>query len=460
MAKLERPAGEGHHEVRRRHRTEAPPRRRSRARPGGDLRRRKGQDRNQPQQAGQQPQGNRPLARTTPAPTSGRKPPTTSRTGSSASRAASAATPTSRLGSGPPRSATWSTSSATSAAWARPLKWDPVAERFTNCDEANKLLVAAKTARATNCRKSANWLLPNQNRSERREAPAPSTGGAFSAPRRPPAAGISLPCLIPADVLGGPDRPGANEQIHVGLIGAGGRPRDLATESPDDLKLVAVADCDRRQITSYLEAMRQSPHSIVAANCARYQDYRQMFAKEKLDGVFVATPTHARTLICIHAMQSGLDVYAEKPLTLTIEEGQYLIRAERKYERVLQVGTQQRSIPINNFGSDLVRNGALGAGENGALSQLPGARTAPRASPAGDARRNELGPVVQPDRAGAVQSHASSGTRPVGPLPRLRRRRTGLGRDRLGGPRLRPGAAGPGDRRHRPHGDLARRTGA
>ncbi len=85
-----------------------------------------------------------------------------------------------------------------------------------------------------------------------------------------------------------------------------------------------------------------------------------MFAKEKLDGVFVATPTHARVLICIHAMQAGLDVYAEKPLTLTIDEGHYLIRAERKYKRVLQVGTQQRSIPINNFGSDLVRNGALG----------------------------------------------------------------------------------------------------
>ena len=85
-----------------------------------------------------------------------------------------------------------------------------------------------------------------------------------------------------------------------------------------------------------------------------------MFDKEKLDAVFVATTTHARALICIHAMQAGLDVYAEKPLTLTIEEGQYLIRAERKYRRIVQVGTQQRSIAINNFGSDLVRNGAIG----------------------------------------------------------------------------------------------------
>jgi predicted dehydrogenase len=85
-----------------------------------------------------------------------------------------------------------------------------------------------------------------------------------------------------------------------------------------------------------------------------------MLEKEQLDAVVIATTTHARALICIHAMQAGLDVYAEKPLTLTIEEGQYLVRAEAKYGRVFQTGTQQRSIPINNFGSDLVKNGAIG----------------------------------------------------------------------------------------------------
>jgi predicted dehydrogenase len=174
------------------------------------------------------------------------------------------------------------------------------------------------------------------------------------------AAGMSLPYLIPSHVLGGPNRPGANEKVNVAIIGCGGRSRDLTKESPSDLKLVAVADCDRRQIPGYLAAARQFRNSIVAKNCTQYQDYREMFAKEKLDAVFVATTTHARVLICIEAMQAGLDVYAEKPLTLTIDEGQYLIRAERKYKRVLQVGTQQRSIAINNFGSDLVRNGAIG----------------------------------------------------------------------------------------------------
>ncbi len=171
---------------------------------------------------------------------------------------------------------------------------------------------------------------------------------------------IAAPYFVPSSVLAAPGRLGANDRIRVGLVGSGHRSRDLTKESPPDLQIVAVTDCDPRQITGYLEAAKDVPGSIVAENCRRYQDYREMFDKEDLDGVFVATTTHARASICIHAMQAGLDVYAEKPMTLTIQEGQYLMRAERKYNRVVQVGTQQRSIAINNFGSDLVREGAIG----------------------------------------------------------------------------------------------------
>jgi len=176
---------------------------------------------------------------------------------------------------------------------------------------------------------------------------------------RTTAAALAGPCFVPA-ALAAPGKPGANDRIRVGLIGAGFRSRELTRECPADVSLVAVADCDRRQSASYLAEAKRMPNSVVADKCGVYQDYRQMFDREKLDAVFVATTTHARALICIHAMQAGLDVYAEKPLAITIEEGQYLIRAEQKYNRVVQVGTQQRSIAINNFGSDLVRNGALG----------------------------------------------------------------------------------------------------
>lgn len=173
-------------------------------------------------------------------------------------------------------------------------------------------------------------------------------------------AACAVPFVIPATVLGKPGKPGANDRICVGMIGVGRRSSDLTKESPADLRLAAVADCDLRQIDAYLAATRKFQNSIVADKCPRYQDYRRMISQEKLDGVFISTPTHVRVLACIHAMQAGLDVYAEKPLTLTVAEGRQLVRAEKKYKTVFQVGTQQRSIDINNFGSDLVRNGAIG----------------------------------------------------------------------------------------------------
>ena len=192
---------------------------------------------------------------------------------------------------------------------------------------------------------------------------------------------LAAPAVIPATVLGQPGRTGANDRIHVGLIGAGFRARDLIAESPADLKLVAVADCDLRQIEECLSAVGKAPNRIVAEKCTRYQDYRRMLSGEKLDAVIVATPTHARALICLQAMQAGLDVYAEKPLTLTIEEGQYLVRAEEKFRRVCQVGTQQRSIAINNFGSDLIRSGAIGKVLTVLCPNFPGPRPRPPLPP-------------------------------------------------------------------------------
>jgi len=191
------------------------------------------------------------------------------------------------------------------------------------------------------------------------------------------ATALAVPSVIPATVLAAAGRPGANDRIYVGLIGAGHRSLNLTRESPADLKLVAVADCDLRMIADYLAGFRQVKGSIVTEKCSQYQDYRQMLSKEKLDGVFVPTTTHARVLACIHAMQAGLDVYAEKPLTLTIEEGQHLVRAEQNFRTVFQVGTQQRSVAINNFGSDLVRNGAIGKVLTVRCPNFPGPRPRP-----------------------------------------------------------------------------------
>ncbi len=178
------------------------------------------------------------------------------------------------------------------------------------------------------------------------------------------AGGLAVPCIIPRGVLASPGSPGANDRIAVGVIGCGGRVTALLHEAPVELQVAALADCDLRQMTTAstfgkaVTSMARYTPAFEKWN--RYQDYREMFDKEKLDAVFVTTTTHARALVCIHAVQAGLDVYAEKPLTLTIEEGQTLVKAVRKHKRVVQVGTQCRSLELYTWVNNLVRSGQLG----------------------------------------------------------------------------------------------------
>ena len=148
---------------------------------------------------------------------------------------------------------------------------------------------------------------------------------------------------------------GANDRIEVGIVGASGRAQWLIQhEDFGDARITSICDCYKPRMD---EAAKLHPDG---GKWSRYQDYRRMFEKEKFDAVFIETTTHARVLIAMHAMQAGLDVYAEKPLTLTVEEGQILIKTVRYYKRVLQTGTQQRSMPINVYASDLVRKGKIG----------------------------------------------------------------------------------------------------
>jgi len=166
---------------------------------------------------------------------------------------------------------------------------------------------------------------------------------------------LGFPLLLPRDVLGAAGRPGPNERLQIGFIGLGGRARwILKDEALPGAEVVALADCN-------LPRCEQAAKLIPGGErCRQYQDHRALLEKEKLDAVFVETTTHARVLICLHALQAGLDVYAEKPQSLTVAEGRVLVKAVKKYKRVLQTGSQQRSMPINMHASKLVREGAIG----------------------------------------------------------------------------------------------------
>ena len=140
----------------------------------------------------------------------------------------------------------------------------------------------------------------------------------------------------------------------MGVIGFGGR-ANLIHEAADVKGFQVVAACDSVPEKAN-RAMSRTFHKPWGA----YTDFRRMIAKEKLDAVMIETTTHARSWIAMIAMQMGMDAYIEKPMALTISEGRTMVRAARRFNRVTQVGTQQRSMPINNWASDLVKLGALG----------------------------------------------------------------------------------------------------
>jgi predicted dehydrogenase len=168
-------------------------------------------------------------------------------------------------------------------------------------------------------------------------------------------ASVALPYLIPASALG-LNAPGPNDRVNVAIIGLGGRARSIANTCKlvPGMRVVAVCDCFKPLCDAFVQAVGQGQDWNI------YEDFNAMYEKENLDGVMVETTTHARAWVTLHAMQAGMDVYIEKPMCLTIAEGRYLVGAARKYNRVTQVGTQQRSMPMNNWASDLVKNGAIG----------------------------------------------------------------------------------------------------
>lgn len=172
------------------------------------------------------------------------------------------------------------------------------------------------------------------------------------------------PMVIRAGVRGAEVKTGANDRILVGVIGTGNRARMLMDQLPEPARIVAISDC-------YIKRMEETM-ALKKQQWPCYQDYRRMLEKEHLDAVIVATTDHGRPLPCIHACQSGLDVYAEKPLSVTISEGQAMVKAARKYKRVFQVGSQQRTMAFNRYACELVRGGKIGAIRSVIAQNYPG----------------------------------------------------------------------------------------
>jgi predicted dehydrogenase len=161
---------------------------------------------------------------------------------------------------------------------------------------------------------------------------------------------VAMPYLIPSGLLAARGRPGPNDRIGVAGIGVGRQGSGVVASAAKQARLVGVADVNLPRAKEF--AAKYKVES--------YLDYRKLLERKDVDAIITATPEHWRALICIHACQAGKDIYAEKPMTLTIREGRLMAQAARKYQRVFQTGSMQRSMPANRAGCEMVRNGRIG----------------------------------------------------------------------------------------------------
>lgn len=142
-----------------------------------------------------------------------------------------------------------------------------------------------------------------------------------------------------------------SETVRLGLIGCGGQGRGDAKNASRYGKIVAVCDID----ASHLAAAQKDFPGVEG-----YSDFRKLLERDDIDAVICGTVDHWHTLVAMAAMKAGKDIYCEKPLTLTIDEGKRLVEVQRQTNRILQTGTQQRSDAHFRLACDLVRNGRIG----------------------------------------------------------------------------------------------------
>jgi predicted dehydrogenase len=180
------------------------------------------------------------------------------------------------------------------------------------------------------------------------------------------AAAAAVPILGPHVLLADTKKPGANDRLTLGFIGMGIQMRGHLNYflGQKETQVVAVCDVDttRREDAKKTVEKRYSEgqKSGQYKGCAAYVDFHELIARQDIDAVVIATPDHWHAIPALEALKAGKDIYCEKPLTLTIHEAKALIDAARKFNRVFQTGSQQRSEEGFRKACELVRSGKIG----------------------------------------------------------------------------------------------------
>jgi len=174
-------------------------------------------------------------------------------------------------------------------------------------------------------------------------------------------AAAALPAVLPASVFGAA---APSHQIAMGSIGVGRMGKwDMETLMTfEQVRMVAVSDVDSFRLNrakAFVEA-RYARAGSTGFRCKGHADFRELTDRRDIDAVMIATPDHWHALMALAAVRTGKDVFLQKPLSLTIEEGRALSDAAQRAGTIFQVGSQQRSENRFRFACELVRNGRIG----------------------------------------------------------------------------------------------------
>jgi predicted dehydrogenase len=173
-------------------------------------------------------------------------------------------------------------------------------------------------------------------------------------------AGVAaFPYIVPSSALGLDNAVAPSNRITIGCIGLGGMGSGNMSGFLDNAnaQVVAVCDVDSAHRQSACDNVNKKYGNT---DCAQYNDFRELLAREDIDAVSIAVPDHWHGIISVMAARMGKDVYGEKPLAYSIAEGRAVVNAVKRHGRVWQTGSWQRSQDHFRFGCELVRNGRIG----------------------------------------------------------------------------------------------------
>ena len=190
------------------------------------------------------------------------------------------------------------------------------------------------------------------------------------------------PSILPSGVYG---KTKANNKINIGQIGCGriARSHDMpGVMQYENARLIAVCDVDINRMKDAKKLVEDYYNNKTGSNnvvdVKMYEDYKELLLNKDIDAVVISTPDHWHAQPAIEAALAGKDIYLQKPTSLTVEEGRILSDVIQKKGTILQVGTQQRSMPQFRIAAELVRNGRIGKLHTVKIG-LPGDPTGPEA---------------------------------------------------------------------------------